>query len=165
MMKCASKMTMGMMRMATGKKAWKSCGQKVRKQDDVIDTLHELGNFKTLRAALDATALTSALRAEGPYTLFAPTDEAFAKLPAGAMEELLKDIPKLKKILSRHVVAGLLKPEGWMETISVKTIEGEPLRIAFSEEKMTVGQAEVKFTNISAVNGLIHVIDAVLPVE
>ena len=164
-MKCASKMTMGMMRMAAGKKAWKSCGPKARKQDDLIDTLHELGNFKTLRTALNATDLTGALRAKGPYTLFAPTDEAFAKLPAGAMEELLKDIPKLKKILSRHVVVGLLKPEGWMETISVKAIEGEPLRIVFSEDKMTVDQAEVKFTNISAANGLIHVIDAVLPVE
>jgi len=163
MMKCASKMTMGMMRMAKGSsRRSKSCGPKARTANDLVDKLHEMGNFKTLRTALDTADLTGALRANGPFTLFAPTDEAFAKLPAGTVEALLKDIPKLKKILTGHVVPGILKPEEWMQTIAVKTLDGQPIRIAVEDGKVTVEDATVTHPSITATNGLVHVIDAVL---
>lgn len=163
MMKCASKMTIGMMRMAMGSgRRSKSCGSKTRVANDLIDKLNELGNFKTLRTALDAADLSGSLRGNGPFTLFAATDEAFQKLPTGTVEAFLKDIPKLKKILTRHVVAGLWKPETWMQTISVKTLEGQPIRIAVEDGKVTVEDAQVTQANIVAINGLIHVINAVL---
>jgi uncharacterized surface protein with fasciclin (FAS1) repeats len=156
-------MTIGMMRMArASSRRAKSCGPKTRTTNDLVDQLHHLGQFNTLRTALDATDLTGALRGKGPFTLFAPTDEAFAKLPAGAVEALLKDTPKLKKILTRHVVAGLWKPEEWMQSISVKTLGGQPIRIAVEDGKVTVDDAKVTLGSIGATNGLIHVIDAVL---
>jgi uncharacterized surface protein with fasciclin (FAS1) repeats len=165
-MKCASKMTMSMMRMArASSRRSKSCGPMARTASDLIDKLHEMGNFKSLRTALDAADLTGALRGTGPFTLFAPTDKAFAKLPAGTVEALLKDIPKLKKILPRHVVAGLWKPEEWMQTISVKTLDGQPIRIAVEDGNVTVEDASVTHASITAANGLIHVIDAVLVVK
>jgi uncharacterized surface protein with fasciclin (FAS1) repeats len=154
-------MTMGMMRMAgASNRRSRSC--KTRASNDLVDQLHDLGQFNTLRTALDAADLTGALRGDGPFTLFAPTDEAFAKLPAGTVEALLKDTPKVKKILTRHVVAGLWKPEEWMQTISMKTLEGQPIQIAVADGKVTVDDAKVVFASIGTTNGLIHVIDAVL---
>jgi len=163
MMKCATNMTIGMMRMSLdSSRRAKSCGPKTRASNDVLDKLHDLGSFKTLRTALDAANLTGALRGNGPFTLFAPTDEAFQKLPAGTVEALLKDIPKFKEVLTRHVVPGLLKPAEWMQSISVKTLEGQTIRIAVENGMVTVDEAKVILASIGATNGLIHVIDAVL---
>lgn len=161
-MKCASKMTMGMMKMTQAKRASRACRPGVKTTGDLIDTLHELGSFKTLRSALDAADLTASLRAEGPFTLFAPTDEAFSKLPDGTLSALLKDVPKLKTILLRHVVTGLWKPEGWMHTISIQPLEGKPVQIAIDDGKVVVDEVPVTFTNISGANGVIHILDAVL---
>ncbi len=128
---------------------------------DIVDTAVQAGSFKTLAAALQAAGLVDTLKGEGPFTVFAPTDEAFAKLPAGTVEALLKDIPKLKAILTYHVVAGRVEAKDVVKLSKATTVNGQDLAIA-SAHGVTINNAKVVKADIQARNGVIHVIDTVL---
>lgn len=135
------------------------------KPADIVDTAIGAGQFKTLAAALEAAGLIDALKGAGPFTVFAPTDEAFAKLPAGTVESLLRpeNKEKLKSILLYHVVSGsvpaseVLKMNGR----SVKTLQGSSIKVQ-TKHGVRVGNASVVQTDVMASNGVIHVIDTVL---
>ena len=131
---------------------------------DIIDTAIAAGNFKTLAAALTAAKLVDTLKGAGPFTVFAPTDEAFARLPAGTVESLLKDIPKLSAILTYHVVAGKVMAADVMKMDgqSAKTVNGAALSISTKDGVKLNGASSVMKTDIVCTNGVIHVIDAVL---
>lgn len=128
---------------------------------DVVDTAVAAGSFKTLATALKAAGLVDTLKGPGPFTVFAPTDEAFAKLPAGTLEALLKDIPKLRSILTYHVVAGKVSSGDVAKISTAATLQGQNLRVDASNG-VKVNQASVIKADIEASNGIIHVIDAVL---
>ncbi len=130
-----------------------------KKGDDIVDTAVKAGNFKTLAAALKAAGLVETLKGKGPFTVFAPTDEAFAKLPAGTVESLLKpeNREKLTAILTFHVVAGKVMSTDLLTTTSAKTVNGAAAPIG-----LRVGNANVVKADIAASNGVIHVIDTVL---
>lgn len=133
--------------------------------EDIVDTAIGAGQFKTLTAALEAAGLVDALKGSGPFTVFAPTDEAFAKLPAGTVDSLLKpeNKEKLKAILLYHVVSGnvpaskVLKLNGR----SVKTLQGGAIKVR-TKHGVKVNDAKVITTDVNASNGVIHVIDTVL---
>ena len=131
---------------------------------DIIDTAIAAGNFKTLAAALTAAKLVDTLKGAGPFTVFAPTDEAFARLPAGTVESLLKDIPKLSAILTYHVVAGKVMAADVMKMDgqSAKTVNGAALSISTKDGVKLNGASSVVKKDITCTNGVIHVIDAVL---
>jgi transforming growth factor-beta-induced protein len=129
---------------------------------DIVATAVEAGSFKTLAAALGAADLVKTLQGPGPFTVFAPTDEAFAKLPAGTVEALLKDVPKLKGILTYHVVAGDVRAAQVVQMAGAKTLQGQEVKIHVSDDKVKVDGAMVVKTDIVCSNGVIHVIDAVL---
>ena len=131
---------------------------------DIIDTAVAAGSFKTLAAALTAANLVETLKGAGPFTVFAPTDEAFAKLPAGTVESLLKDIPKLSAILTYHVVAGKVMAADvmTMDGKSAKTVNGATLAISTQDGVKLNGASTVVTTDIACTNGVIHVIDSVL---
>jgi uncharacterized surface protein with fasciclin (FAS1) repeats len=120
------------------------------------------GRFKTLVTAVGTAGLAETLTSEGPYTVFAPTDEAFAKLPAGTVEALLKDPEKLKGILLYHVVPGKVMAADVVKLTSAKTAQGEEVAIKVDGDKVTVNDAMVVITDIPASNGVIHVIDRVI---
>ena len=128
----------------------------------IVETAVEAGNFKTLVAAVKAAGLAETLSAEGPYTVFAPTDEAFAKLPAGTVESLLQDKDKLTAILTYHVVAGKVMAADVVKLQSAKTVQGQDVTIKVDNGKVMVDNADVVTTDIEASNGVIHVIDTVL---
>ena len=128
---------------------------------DIVDTAVAAGNFKTLAKALEAADLVTTLKGKGPFTVFAPTDEAFAKLPAGTIDALLKDIPKLKAILTYHVVAGKVTAKQVVKLKSAKTVNGAALTIN-AKAGVKVNGATVTTADIEASNGVIHVIDTVL---
>jgi uncharacterized surface protein with fasciclin (FAS1) repeats len=131
---------------------------------DIIDTAVAAGSFKTLAAALTAADLVDTLKGSGPFTVFAPTDEAFAKLPAGTVDSLLKDKPKLTSILTYHVVAGHVKAADvmGMDGQSAKTVNGASLEISTMDGVTLNGTSKVVKTDIECTNGVIHVIDSVL---
>ena len=131
---------------------------------DIIDTAVAAGSFKTLAAALGAADLVATLKGAGPFTVFAPTDEAFAKLPAGTVDALLKDIPKLKAILTYHVVAGkvLAADVVKLDGKSAKTVNGAEVKITTAGGVKLNGTATVVKTDIECSNGVIHVIDSVI---
>jgi uncharacterized surface protein with fasciclin (FAS1) repeats len=131
---------------------------------DIIDTAVAAGNFKTLAAALTAANLVGTLKSVGPFTVFAPTDEAFAKLPAGTVESLLADIPKLSAILTYHVVAGTVMASDVvkMDGQSATTVNGAALKISTAGGVKLNGTTSVVKTDILCTNGVIHVIDSVL---
>jgi len=131
---------------------------------DIIDTAVAAGSFKTLAAALTAADLLGTLKSAGPFTVFAPTDEAFAKLPAGTVETLLADIPKLTAILTYHVVAGTVTAADVvaMDGQSAKTVNGASLKISTTDGVKLNGSTSVIKTDIACTNGVIHVIDSVL---
>jgi uncharacterized surface protein with fasciclin (FAS1) repeats len=131
---------------------------------DIIDTAVAAGSFKTLAAALTAAKLIDTLKSAGPFTVFAPTDEAFAKLPAGTVESLLNDIPKLTAILTYHVVAGKVMAADvmTMDGQSAKTVNGATLAISTKDGVKLNGSSTVVKTDIACTNGVIHVIDTVL---
>jgi uncharacterized surface protein with fasciclin (FAS1) repeats len=135
------------------------------KRANIVETAVAAGQFKTLAAALEAAGLIDALTGEGPFTVFAPTDEAFAKLPAGTVESLLKpeNKEKLKSILLYHVVPGNVTAKQVMKLNgrTVKTLEGASIKVS-SMHGVTVDDARVTKTDIQALNGVIHVIDTVL---
>ena len=131
---------------------------------DIIDTAVAAGTFKTLAAAVTAAGLVPTLKGEGPFTVFAPSDEAFAKLPAGTVEGLLKDIPKLTAILTYHVVAGKVTAADvmTMDGKTAATVNGALLKISTSGGVKLNGEVNVVATDIACTNGVIHVIDSVL---
>jgi uncharacterized surface protein with fasciclin (FAS1) repeats len=129
---------------------------------DIIETAKAAGSFNTLAAAIEAAGLTETLKGEGPFTVFAPTDEAFAKLPEGTVETLLQDKEKLAMILKYHVVPGEVSAEQAMKISEAKTVAGKSLPISTSGGKVMVKNATVTQADIQASNGVIHVIDAVL---
>jgi uncharacterized surface protein with fasciclin (FAS1) repeats len=122
------------------------------------------GSFNTLAKALTAAGLVETLKGKGPFTVFAPTDDAFAKLPAGTLEDLLKpeNKEKLKSILTYHVVSGKLKAAAVIKLKTIKTVNGQELKITVKDGTVMVDNAKVTKTNIMCSNGVIHVIDAVL---
>ncbi|MBD2213722.1 fasciclin domain-containing protein [Calothrix sp. FACHB-156] len=128
---------------------------------DIVDTAVKAGSFGTLVAAVKAAGLVDTLKGIGPFTVFAPTDEAFAKLPAGTVDALLKDIPKLKKILTYHVVSGKVLAADVVKLKSAKTVEGEDVKIDASHG-VKINNATVTTPDVAADNGVIHIIDTVL---
>ncbi len=128
---------------------------------DIVDTAVSAGSFTTLVAAVKAAGLVDTLKGTGPFTVFAPTDEAFAKLPAGTVEGLLKDIPKLKKILTYHVVAGKVMAADVVKLKSAKTVEGSEVKIDASNG-VKINDSTVTTADVAADNGVIHIIDTVL---
>ncbi len=131
---------------------------------DVVDTALENGSFGTLVAAVKAAGLVEALKAEGPITVFAPTDEAFAKLPKGTVEMLLKpeNKDKLTAILTYHVVKGRVYSDQAVEAGWAKTLQGDKVEITVTDGKAMVNNAEILTTDIDTSNGVIHVIDTVI---
>lgn len=136
--------------------------EKPAKQADIVDTAVAAGKFKTLAAALTAAGLVETLQGEGPFTVFAPTDEAFAKLPKGAVEALLKDKEKLTAILTYHVVAGKVMAADVVKVKSAKTVNGQEVTVNASAGGVMIDNANVVKTDILCSNGVIHVIDAVM---
>jgi len=131
-------------------------------QRDIVDTAVEAGAFKTLAKALQTAGLIDTLKGEGPFTVFAPTDEAFAKLPAGTVESLLNDPEKLRQILLYHVVPGRVLAKDVVKIKSAKTVQGSSIRVTASAAGVMVDDAHVVRTDIIASNGVIHVIDSVI---
>ena len=131
---------------------------------DIIDTAVAAGSFKTLAAAVTAAGLVDTLKGAGPFTVFAPSDEAFAKLPAGTVEGLLKDIPALTKILTYHVVAGKVTAADvmTMDGKAAKTVNGADIKISIKDGVHLNGTSKVVTTDIACTNGVIHVIDSVI---
>jgi uncharacterized surface protein with fasciclin (FAS1) repeats len=128
---------------------------------DIVDTAVEAGNFTTLVAAVEAAGLVETLKGEGPFTVFAPTDEAFAALPEGTVEGLLEDIDALTAILTYHVVPGKVMSGDLSDGMMAETVEGSSITIG-TEGGVTVDGANVVAADIEASNGVIHVIDAVI---
>ena len=133
-------------------------------EKDIVDTAVSAGSFNTLVAAVKAAGLVETLKGKGPLTLFAPTDDAFAKLPAGTVESLLKpeNRDELKAILTYHVVPGKVTAEQVVGLSSAKTANGRDLTINVSNGKVMVDNANVIKTDVMTSNGVIHVIDAVV---
>lgn len=131
---------------------------------DIIDTAVAAGSFKTLAAAVTAAGLVPTLKGAGPFTVFAPTDDAFAKLPAGTVEALLKDIPKLTAILTYHVVAGKVMAADvmTMDGKSATTVNGADVKISTTDGVKLNGSATVIKADIVCTNGVIHVLDSVI---
>lgn len=127
---------------------------------DIVDTAVAAGNFKTLATALQAAGLVDTLKGKGPFTVFAPTDEAFAKVPKADLEALLKDKAKLTAVLTYHVVPGKVMAKD-VKAGKVKTVQGSELTIG-TTGGVTVDKAKVTATDIAADNGVIHVIDSVI---
>lgn len=128
---------------------------------DIVDTAVDAGTFTTLVAAVQAAGLVDVLKGEGPFTVFAPTDEAFAALPEGTVEALLADIPALTAILTYHVVPGKVMSTDLSDGMMAGTVNGQEVMIDLSSGVMVDG-ANVIAADIEASNGVIHVIDAVI---
>ena len=140
---------------------------QVQAQDtpkDIVDTAVAAGSFNTLVAAVQAAGLVETLKGEGPFTVFAPTDAAFAKLPEGTLEELLKpeNKAKLQAILTYHVVAGRVMASDVVGMKSAGTVQGQRLSITVADGKVKIDDATVVTTDIMTSNGVIHVIDTVV---
>jgi uncharacterized surface protein with fasciclin (FAS1) repeats len=128
---------------------------------NVVDTMIAAGHFTTLASAVKAAGLTDELAAKGPFTVFAPTDEAFKKLPAGSYDSVLKDVGKLKAILNYHVVPGYFAARD-VKSGELMTLQGSPLTAAVSSSDVRVNGARVTKSDIVAMNGIVHAIDAVI---
>ncbi|MFN0122370.1 MAG: fasciclin domain-containing protein [Blastocatellia bacterium] len=131
-------------------------------QKDIVDTAVAAGSFKTLATALQAAGLVETLKGKGPFTVFAPTDEAFAKLPAGTVEALLNDKEKLTKILLYHVVSGKVMATDVVRLRTAKTVQGSSVKIKTRGGKVMIDNANVVKADIATSNGVIHVIDSVI---
>lgn len=128
---------------------------------DIVDTAVEAGSFKTLVTAIKAAGLVDTLKGPGPFTVFAPTDDAFAKLPAGALDSLLADKEKLKAVLTYHVVSGKVMAAD-VKSGPVMTVEGQNARLMAKDGSVMINKSTVTKADIVADNGVIHVIDTVL---
>jgi uncharacterized Zn finger protein (UPF0148 family) len=133
---------------------------------DIVDTVIVAGTFKRLVSAVQAAELVDTLRSNGPFTVFAPDDEAFSKLPEGTVEGLLKDVPKLKAVLMYHIVAGKLMVDEISKMKTAKTIQGQGIKIDANKWHLhmnpKINDANMTNYNITADNGVIHVLDRVL---
>jgi len=129
---------------------------------DIVDTAVAAGNFKTLVTAVKAAGLVDTLKGEGPFTVFAPTDEAFAKIPEDKLQALLKDKRALTAVLTYHVVSGKVMAADVVKLDSAKTVQGQSLGIVTKDGKVTINGVNAVKTDIVCKNGVIHVIDAVL---
>lgn len=129
---------------------------------DIVDTAVSAGSFNTLVAAVQAAGLVDTLKSPGPFTVFAPTDEAFAKLPAGTVDSLLQDIPQLTKILTYHVVSGKVLSSDVVNLDKATTVEGSDVKIDASNGGVKINDSTVVTPDVEADNGVIHVIDSVL---
>jgi len=131
---------------------------------DVVDTAIAAGSFKTLAKALDAAGLVTTLKGGGPFTVFAPTDEAFAKLPDGTLETLLKpeNKEKLRRILTYHVVAGKVMASDVVKLQSARAVSGDTIAVKVEDGMVHVDNATVTSADVLASNGVIHVIDSVI---
>jgi uncharacterized surface protein with fasciclin (FAS1) repeats len=138
--------------------------QCINKSKDIVDTAISAGSFKTLAAALTAADLVETLKGDGPFTVFAPTDEAFAKLPEGTVADLLKpeNKAKLVAILTYHVVPGKVMAADVVKLSTAKTVQGSAVTIKVDGDKVMVDNATVTRTDIKCKNGVIHVIDSVI---
>ena len=136
-------------------------GTHAARAADIVDTAKSAGNFNTLVTAVQAAGLESTLKGPGPFTVFAPTDEAFAKIPKAKLDALLKDKAALTKVLTYHVVPGKVMAAD-VKPGNVKTVEGAAVKVTASGGKVMVDKAHVTKTDIAADNGVIHVIDTVL---
>ena len=137
-------------------------------EKDIVDTAVAAGSFKTLAAALEGADLVDALKGKGPFTVFAPTDEAFAKLPKGTVETLLKpeNKKKLAGILTYHVVSGKVPASAVVKLSGAKTLNGQQVDVVVEDGEVMIDNAKVVTTDIACSNGIIHVIDSViLPAE
>ena len=134
------------------------------KPQDIVDTAVAAGSFKTLVAAVKAADLVETLKGKGPFTVFAPTDEAFAKLPKETLESLLKpeNKKKLAAILTYHVVSGKVMAKDVVKLTEAKTVQGSSVKIAVKDGKVMVDGATVAKADIECTNGVIHVIDTVV---
>jgi uncharacterized surface protein with fasciclin (FAS1) repeats len=128
---------------------------------DIVDTAKSAGTFNTLTAAIEAAGLVDTLKGPGPFTVFAPTDAAFAKIPKAKLDALLKDKAALTKVLTYHVVSGKVMAAD-VKPGMVKTVEGDSVTVKATGGKVMVDKANVTKTDIAADNGVIHVIDTVL---
>ena len=128
----------------------------------IVDIAVNDARFSTLVTALDAADLVDTLKGDGPYTVFAPTNDAFAALPEGTLEALLNDIPELRKILLYHVVPGSVSSSEVVNLSSADTASGNPIRIRIRNGKVMINDAQVIITDIEASNGVIHVVDSVI---
>jgi len=133
-------------------------------EKDIVDTAVDAGQFQTLAAALGAAGLVETLKGPGPFTVFAPTDEAFAKLPAGTVEDLLKpeNKDKLTAILTYHVVPGEVMAADVVKMSEVETVNGKKVNITVEGGTVMINDAKVTAADIDASNGVIHVIDTVI---
>ena len=133
---------------------------------DIVDTAIAAGTFKTLVTAVKAAGLVETLKSKGPFTVLAPNDEAFAKLPKGTVEGLLKDIPKLKAILTYHVIAGAIPASDVVQHKKLTTLQGQELKVDAVKwhlhKNVKINESNVIKTDIECSNGAIHVIDSVL---
>jgi uncharacterized surface protein with fasciclin (FAS1) repeats len=133
---------------------------------DIVDTAVAAGSFKTLVTAVKAAGLVDTLKSKGPFTVFAPNDDAFAKLPKGTVEGLLKDIPKLKAVLTYHVVSGKVMAADVAKLKTAKTVQGQDIKIDASKWHLhtnpKINDANLIKLDVVADNGVIHVIDKVL---
>jgi len=133
-------------------------------QMDIVDTAVSAGQFETLATALAAAGLVDTLKGEGPFTVFAPTDEAFSKLPAGTIDNLLKaeNVDQLTAVLTYHVVPGAVTADQVVNLTEAATVNGQMVEITVSDKGVMVDGANVVVTDIIASNGVIHVIDSVI---
>jgi uncharacterized surface protein with fasciclin (FAS1) repeats len=133
-------------------------------QKDIVDTAVGAGKFKTLVAAVKAAGLVETLKGKGPFTVFAPTDQAFAKLPKGTVETLLKpeNKGKLAAILTYHVVPGKVMAKDVVKLSKAKTVQGSEVKIRVAKGKVYVDNAQVVATDIGCANGVVHIIDHVI---
>lgn len=131
---------------------------------DIVDTAVSAGDFQTLAAALDAADLVQTLKGEGPFTVFAPTDAAFAKLPAGTIENLLKpeNVDQLTAILTYHVVPGAVTSDQVVGLSQATTVNGQAIEISVEGSDVSIDDAKVIAVDVMASNGVIHVIDSVI---
>jgi uncharacterized surface protein with fasciclin (FAS1) repeats len=136
-------------------------GASLAQAADIVDTAVAAGKFNTLVKAVKAAGLADTLKGDGPFTVFAPTDEAFAKLPAGTVESLLNDKEKLAQILTYHVVPGRVMSSD-VTTGAVPTVQGQSLNVVVDKGAVKVNQAHVVQADVTASNGVIHVIDSVV---
>ncbi|CAN5500223.1 fasciclin domain-containing protein [soil metagenome] len=129
---------------------------------DIVETAQSAGSFSTLVTALTEAGLVDTLKGAGPFTVFAPSDDAFKKVPASDLEALLKDKAKLVKVLTYHVVPGLINAEEVVKHASAKTVEGSDVTIKSGDGGVTISGAKVIQADIMCSNGVVHVIDTVI---
>lgn len=156
--------TTGLVSLALTVSASAFAGGYAKKDKDIVDTAVAAGDFSTLAAALEAGGLVGTLKGDGPYTVFAPTDEAFAKLPAGTVESLLlpENKDQLVEILTYHVVPGKVEAAEVVTLESATTANGQNVTIRVEESIVYVNDAKVIATDVEASNGVIHVVDTVI---